>query len=163
MTFTEVIDRSFQKRYLALSDTDMNNLSRALQYRNKVNYSMLESPVKDETLPNIATEIHQTQKRLSNTEIAQMIAAYNAGASMRDLAKQFGCHKITISNRLKNAGVKLHGVPANKKQIDEMVRLYESGLSLADTGKRVGVSANTVLRYLRQRRIETRDPHEQTK
>jgi lambda repressor-like predicted transcriptional regulator len=92
-----------------------------------------------------------------------MIAAYKSGTSMRELAKTFGCHRVTIGNKLKSAGIKLHGIPASKGQIDEMVRLYESRLSLANVGEQVGVSANTVLRHLRQQGIEIRNQGRQPK
>ncbi len=49
--------------------------------------------------------------------------------------------------------------PPTEAQIDEMVRLYESGLSLERIGKRVGFTAHTVLTYLRERGVRTRDTH----
>jgi SAM-dependent methyltransferase len=36
---------------------------------------------------------------------------------MNELARQFKCHRTAISQKLKSAGIKLHGVPASKKQV----------------------------------------------
>jgi len=75
---------------------------------------------------------------------------------MMELARQYGCHRTTVTKKLVDAGVEIREKTPTEKQMEEMVRLYTSGLSLARVGEQVGFSPNTVLRYLRERGTEIR-------
>jgi transposase-like protein len=96
---------------------------------------------------------------LTPDELKQVAACYNAGATVYELAAEFGCHRATIAERLKLAGVTMRHQPTTTEQVDEIVRLYESGLSMVKVAEQVGVSARTVFNYLGQRGVVTRDPH----
>lgn len=56
---------------------------------------------------NIKTEIEQQQKHLSNNEVLEIISKYKAGKSTYELAKEYGCHRRTISDNLKKRGIKV--------------------------------------------------------
>jgi len=88
-----------------------------------------------------------------------MAARYVEGATVYELAGDFGIERRTVAVRLKAAGVVMRRQPATADQIAEMVRLYESGLSLAKVADRTGFSVKTVLNYLRAEGIPTRDSH----
>jgi transposase-like protein len=96
---------------------------------------------------------------LSPDELARVVERYEAGATVYELATEFGCHRATIAERLKLAGVTMRHQPTTIKQVDEIVRLYESGLSMVKVAEQVGVSPRTVFNYLGQRGVVTRDPH----
>lgn len=102
----------------------------------------------------------QGQRRLTPEQIKQLVARYQAGATVYELADEFKCDRTTVSKKLKDAGITLRRTPPTESQIDEMVRLYESGLSLERTGEKVGFTAHTVLTYLRRRGVQTRGTHE---
>lgn len=84
---------------------------------------------------------------------------YRNGATVYQLAQEFGISRHTVSARLKKAGVTMRGEPLKLKDVDSMVRLYASGLSLLEVGKKVGYNANTVRNCLLERQIQTRDSH----
>ena len=54
---------------------------------------------------NIKTEIKQQQKHLSNKEISEIVVKYSSGISTYELAKEYGCHRRTISDNLKKQGI----------------------------------------------------------
>lgn len=88
-----------------------------------------------------------------------MVARYNEGATVYELAGEFGIERRTAAVRLKGAGVAMRRQPARAEQVAEMVRLYESGLSLAKVADRTGFSSKTVLNYLRAEGVQLRDTH----
>jgi lambda repressor-like predicted transcriptional regulator len=96
---------------------------------------------------------------LTPDDLKQVAKRYNAGATVYELAVEFGCHRATIAERLKLAGVSMRHQPTTARQVDEIVRLYELGLSMVKVAEQVGVSPRTVFNYLRDRGVQTRDPH----
>jgi transposase-like protein len=96
---------------------------------------------------------------LTPDDLKQVAERYNAGATVYELAAEFGCHRATIAERLKLAGVAMRHQPTTIEQVDEIVRLYESGLSMVKVAEQVGVSARTVFNYLREKGVPTRDAH----
>jgi lambda repressor-like predicted transcriptional regulator len=150
---------------VALSVADVNYITKALKCKYRISGSKVdlqpEKPIPDSYGYNerVITKIHQQQKYLNDEEIDKIIAGYKSGQTLRALAKQFDSHRITISRKLKAAGIKLRYESPSDSQIDEMVQQYESGLSMAKVGKQFGFAASSVLMYLRKRGIKTRDPH----
>jgi lambda repressor-like predicted transcriptional regulator len=76
-----------------------------------------------------------------------------------ELAAEFGCHRTTIADRLKKAGIAIRGQSPKSQAMDSMALLYTSGLSFQEVGKQLGFCANTVRNCLRERRIPARDTH----
>ena len=72
---------------------------------------------------------------------------------------QLHCDRRTVAQVLKRKGVTIRYQPPSDEVVDEFVRLYATGLSLAAVGDKVGYDSKTVLNYLRQRRVTTRDTH----
>ncbi len=81
-------------------------------------------------------------KRLSSSQIDELVAAYQAGATQAALAERFGQHENTIGLHLRKRGVLGRGPRVlTDEQADELRRLRESeGLSYAALGRRFGVS-----------------------
>ena len=100
------------------------------------------------------TAIRQRQRRLTISEVQRVAQRYDAGATVYELATEFGCHRATIAERLKLAGVTMRHQVASAEQVDEFVQLYESGLSMVKVAAKVGVSASTVLNYLHRREVQ---------
>jgi DNA-binding NarL/FixJ family response regulator len=103
--------------------------------------------------------IRQRQRRLTPDQLELAIDRYKAGATVYELAAEFGCHRATIAERLKLAGVTMRHQPTTTEQVDEIARLYESGLSMVKVAEQVGVSPRTVFNYLQERGVSTRDVH----
>lgn len=98
----------------------------------------------------------KAQPRISDDRADQIVEAYVSGKTVYDLAREFNCHRVTISAVLKRRGVALRGASPTEEQAIEMVRLYLSGLSLAKVGEHFDVHASTVLAQLRRRAVTTR-------
>lgn len=99
-------------------------------------------------------------KWLNATELACLVERYHAGATVYELAAEFGVHRTTISQRLKTAGVQMRLQPLTAKQVATTAALYGTGLSLADVGQQLGVDASTLHQALRQHGVEMRRPWE---
>ena len=152
---------------VGLSDTEVKNYDKIIKYKNnqmKIPESQCQNELDRLCEPYSKTvcELHYKQKRLSNKEIAEVVAGYKAGKTIRDLAQKFNCHRITISNKLKASGITVCNIP-DENRIHELIKLYQSGLSLTTVGDQVGLSRTSVLKYLQLNGIETRDPHGRAK
>jgi transposase-like protein len=98
------------------------------------------------------------QRRLSPTDINGLIAAYEAGATITQLAAEFGVHRTTVAGHLDR-----HGVPRHSEQttwddeiLTQAAELYAAGLSLADVADRFGVDAQTVANRFRRSGLPVR-------
>ena len=98
------------------------------------------------------------QRRLSPTDINHLIEAYQAGATINQLAAEFGIHRTTVTGHLDR-----HGVPRHSEQTawdDEILKqaaeLYATGVSLADVADRFGVDPQTVANRFRRGAIPIR-------
>ena len=70
----------------------------------------------------------QRQHRLSMTEITNLIKKYEQQASVKDLAKQFGIHRLTVTAHLQRHGVKLHQNGLAPDEVQAAARLCTAGL-----------------------------------
>lgn len=103
--------------------------------------------------------IRQHQRRLNDAQALLMANKYENGATVYQLAQEFGISRQTVSERLKKAGITMRQQSPRSELIDEMVALYKTGLSLTEVGDRVGTSPGTVHRYIRIRGVQMRDSH----
>jgi len=97
--------------------------------------------------------IRQQQRRLTEAQVVKMAARYQEGATVYELAAEFGCNRTTVASRLKKGGVATRGKSPTSADLDSMVKLYASGLSPLEVGKQLGFCANTVRNSLRGRQI----------
>ena len=98
------------------------------------------------------------QRRLSPTNIDDLVEAYQAGASISHLAVEFDVDRTTVAAHLDR-----HGVPRHSEQTawdDEILRqaaeLYTTGLSLADVAHHLGIDAQTVANRFRRAGVAVR-------
>jgi len=103
--------------------------------------------------------IRQRQRRLTEFQMVEMAEKYEAGSTVYELATEFGCHRTTVSARLKKAGIVMRGQSPTPEVIDSMVRLYGTGLSPLDIGDEFGFCTNTVRNCLRKRQEEIFGKH----
>lgn len=71
--------------------------------------------------------LHQQQRRLTTAQVIEMASKYETGATVYELAAEFGCHRTTVSARLKKAGV--------------VMRIHSPGAATIEEGKPLPVRA----------------------
>lgn len=88
-----------------------------------------------------------------------MVARYQDGATVYELADEFGIDRRTVAVHLKRRGIPSRLQSPTAPDVDEIARLYGSGLSLAKVGMRTDFVARTVQRSLWSRGLQLRDTH----
>ena len=83
-------------------------------------------------------------RHLMPLDIDQMIDAYCNGATLGQLATQFGIHRETVANTLEERGVPRRYRLLSGERLTRAIALYELGQSLASVASAMGVSAETV-------------------
>ena len=91
----------------------------------------------------------QRQRRLNMTEVTELIKEYEQHASIKDLAKQFGIHRLTVTALVRRHGVELRRTGLAKEDIAAAAHLYGQGWSLTKLGVKFDVDSTTVWRALR--------------
>ena len=104
-------------------------------------------------------------RQLSEVEVAELVAAREAGAQIKELASRFGVHKSTVLAHLDRAGVpgrRWAGKTLTPEQVRDAVWLYQSGLNLIEVGARFGVDRRQVSRALKEAGFALRPPGQQS-
>ena len=100
----------------------------------------------------------QHHRRLSKTEVTELINGYGQGAPVKDLAQWFGIHRVTVTALLQRYGVELRRSGLAPADIPAVASMYNQGWSCARLGEKFGVDAATVWRALRATGVEMRLP-----
>jgi transposase len=109
--------------------------------------------------PTTETPTYKLARQLRPAEVDELVAGYQAGASVRRLATQFNLHTQTVSRRLRARGVDTAQQAAlQPKEIQDAAALYQQGMSLAELGNRYDVDADTVRRRLHKLGVTMRKP-----
>jgi DNA-directed RNA polymerase specialized sigma24 family protein len=97
-------------------------------------------------------------RKLSPAEVAELVDAYKAGASQRELTRRFDLHEQTVRAHLRREGVSLRPLRAlTEMQEVEVVRLYAEGMwTLGEVADKFGVSEGAVRNVLVRRGVERR-------
>ena len=102
-------------------------------------------------------QLHQQQKRLTEREIAEIVVKYNSGISTYDLAKEYGCHRRTISDNLKKQGIKVTNQLMERKGVVELVmQMYSEYIKPADIAKAIGINVDSVRKILKENNVYIR-------
>jgi len=88
-----------------------------------------------------------------------MATRYEEGATVYELAAAFACHRTTVADRLKKAGVTLRLKSPTPEIVELMSRHYVDGQTLQDVGSQFGFSPNTVSASLKLFGVRVRDTH----
>ena len=92
------------------------------------------------------------QRRLSPTNIDDLIAAYRTGATINQLADKFGVHRTTVAAHLDRHGVPRHHdrTEWDDGDLEHAAEMYAAGLSLADLAAVFEIDAQTVANRFRR-------------
>ncbi|MHB1342534.1 MAG: helix-turn-helix domain-containing protein [Coriobacteriia bacterium] len=97
------------------------------------------------------SQLRQQHKRLTDSEVDQLVVTYREGSTILELAARFDCDRKTVMRYLKLRCVEARYRRLSETQVDEAVDLYGRGMSLAKLGKRLGVDPKTVKARLLER------------
>ncbi|WP_284742782.1 helix-turn-helix domain containing protein [Amycolatopsis sp. RTGN1] len=95
--------------------------------------------------------------RLDDAQTQQLIASYQAGSTVYQLADEFGIERRTVSAILHRHDVPMRRRGLTDDQIDDAEHLYQQGWSLARIGNHMDVTADTVRARLLERGVAMRD------
>jgi transposase-like protein len=85
--------------------------------------------------------------------------AYQAGATVAELAERHGINRRTVSAVVNRGGGSLRYRLIGPTELSLATEMYESGRSLASIGGHLGVSPNTVRLALDSTGVQTRDSY----
>ena len=94
-------------------------------------------------------------------QVQELIAGYQAGATVYELGDRFGIGWRTGSNIFHRHDVPMRRRGLSPNQVDDAIHLYHLGWSLARVSQHLNVHHITVLTTLRKHNIPTRDTHGQ--
>lgn len=138
---------------------------RGAYYNTKPQVEALETLVRklpdptEPARPSIERPKPRRARQLDADQVQELIAGYQAGATVYELGARFGIERRTVSNILKRHDVPMRRRGLCPEQIDDAIHLYNLGWSLARVGVHLGVDHTTVLTKLRERGVPTRDSH----
>jgi transposase len=81
-----------------------------------------------------------------------MIATYRAGATLRQIAAQFGFHRDTVSAALEGEGVTRRFHQRVDVDLDQADELHAAGLSITEVAKAMGIGRTTLIKARRAAR-----------
>jgi uncharacterized protein (DUF433 family) len=102
------------------------------------------APAAADAAARITRPPRQRVRGLTEAEIDDLVAAYNAGTPVKDLTATFHLHRDTVHDHLRRRGIPSRETPLAGVDVDELAQLYEAGWSLERIGQRFGVRATSV-------------------
>lgn len=84
------------------------------------------------------------QTFLTPSEIDQLVADYEAGSGVQELASKYGIHRATVFAHLQRREVPRRRPGLNEQERAEVVRLSREGKSMRAIGRRMGVDRKAV-------------------
>ena len=100
--------------------------------------------------------LEMAQTFLTDAEVDELVAVYEAGATLRGLAKQFHIHRPTAAAHLARRSLPVRRAGLDSVQAKETARLYQAGWTLVQLGHRFEVDAQTVHRTIARQEVSIR-------
>ncbi|MCA1604115.1 MAG: hypothetical protein LC775_01195 [Acidobacteria bacterium] len=91
-------------------------------------------------------------------DLDHLVAAYHDGATVYDLARQFGIHRTTVGKHLRARGVYTTPLALVPGDVPVAADLYRHGWSLARIAEKYGTTAGTVRTRLLEVGVRMRRP-----
>jgi len=102
------------------------------------------------------------QRRLTDTDIDDLVSVYEAGSTIEAVALEFGVHRTTVMTNLERRGVPRRTTRRlSDHMVTEAARLYSSGETLAEIAEHLGIAPSTLTRELRLAGTPIRRPGRQ--
>ncbi len=130
---------------VALSRSDLKNLQILGDLLRRLPFG--ENPA---DLPGVAVASTPRQHLLTPEEEAEVVALYKAGRTAKEVADQFGIHRLTVSRAVRRAGGRVGREPLTAREIERAKVLYENGLPIAAVAKELSLPRESIRRQLIQ-------------
>lgn len=105
------------------------------------------------------TSLRQLNRRLDAEEVGALVSAYEAGGTVKGLAREFEVHHTTVRRLLDRAGViRRKVVPLTEAELSSAARHYDQGLTIAQVGERFDRKYQTMRRELLRAGVVMRPP-----
>jgi len=99
-------------------------------------------------------------ERLGRQTVEELVAAYQDGATTKELTRRYSIGQGTVLRLLGEHGVAMRRQGMPPACLDEAARLYGEGWSLQRLADRYGCSAKTVGTTLKHHGVRMREPWE---
>jgi hypothetical protein len=86
----------------------------------------------------------RTARPLRPDEIDKLAAAYQAGATVFQLATQFGLHRTTVGRHLKARGIDTRSAAITDDELKDIIELYRTGWAITPIAKHYRVSSTAI-------------------
>jgi hypothetical protein len=83
-------------------------------------------------------------RQLRSFEVDELVQAYGAGATVYDLATQFGINRVTVGKPLRGRGIDTKPPGLHPDDVPAAAELYRSGWLLARIAEKFGTTDDTV-------------------
>lgn len=112
----------------------------------------------------IVKSIKQQQKNLSELEIQTICKKYQSGSSSYELAKEFNCHRSTITATLRRNGIEVsHKATTKPELVKRVIELYAEMKTPKEVSSIVGINEGTVRSILHDNNVYIRKSWEYQK
>lgn len=118
------------------------------------------SPKPAETAPPALLRPTRTARQLAAPDLGRLVSTYRDGATVYELARQFGIHRTTVGKHLRARGVDTTPPGLAPGDVPTAAELYRHGWSLARIAERYDTTANTVRTRLLEVDVRMRGPWE---
>lgn len=141
---------------VAQLSSSSRNINRILKARARHGFAVISDDPDDIDRSfdsdSIVESFRQPHKSLSDNEIRQIIQKYGEGISTYVLANEYGCHRRTICNALKKAGITVSNKSSTRDPLlaDKVIRMYDEFIRPVDIGNKLGISESSVRRILHE-------------
>src|SRR5690242_1425192 len=95
-----------------------------------------------------APAVVRSARQLSTSEVDELVARYQAGATVRQLATEFGVHRATVGRHLEARGINTRQLKLSREVLKEAGELYLDGAILEELAAQYRVSYTTIRRCL---------------
>lgn len=103
-----------------------------------------------------STTVYRIDRRLGSERVADIIAAYKAGATARSIATDRGVSQTALVQLLRAADIPIRRQALTEEQVTQIVDRYEQGASTYEIERATGIPKSTVGRALNQAGIQMR-------
>ena len=112
---------------------------------------LLELPIRKSPEP-VRRQI-RLRRYLAETEEFELLAGYESGQTLYQLASQFGIHRDTVSQLLERHGVARRYHQTAYVDLDRATELQQGGLNLTEIAEALCIGRTTLVRARRAARV----------